>query len=88
MVDVAAAVLLHLGTVTDDGSVDERWLAALPRGRAEIHQATGMLIAQLGVPPAQALSLLRGRAFATGRRIEDVSRDVVARRLDFTEPNS
>jgi hypothetical protein len=51
--------------------------------RAEVHQATGMLSAQLGISVAVALARLRAYAFAEDRRLIDVARDVVARRLRF-----
>ena len=53
--------------------------------RAEIHQATGIVLAQLGVSAPQALARLRGYAFVEQRLLIDVARDVVARRLQFTE---
>lgn len=49
----------------------------------EVHQATGMIIAQLGVSAAVALVRLRAYAYANERRLRDVARDVVARRLRF-----
>jgi hypothetical protein len=49
--------------------------------RAEVHQATGMLSVQLGVSVATALARLRAYAFAADRKLIDVARDVVARRL-------
>lgn len=55
-----------------------------PRSRREIHQATGMILAQAGVSATDALLLLRAHAFAQGRSVRDVARDVVARTLDFT----
>ena len=51
--------------------------------RPEIHQATGMLIVQLGVTAAVALSRLRAHAYAHDRLLHDVAADVVARRLRF-----
>lgn len=54
-------------------------------GRAEIHQATGMVVAQLGVGAADAFARLRAYAFAHDRLLVEVSRDVVARRLDLHE---
>ncbi|NQX26851.1 GAF and ANTAR domain-containing protein [Microbacteriaceae bacterium VKM Ac-2854] len=53
--------------------------------RREVHQATGMILAQLDVTAAEALLRLRAYAFATGRSSTDVARDVVARTLDFRE---
>ncbi|AMM22289.1 transcriptional regulator [Frondihabitans sp. PAMC 28766] len=52
--------------------------------RREVHQATGMVIAQLHVAADDALLVLRGHAFSTGRSVRDIAGDVVARRLDFT----
>ncbi len=52
--------------------------------RREVHQATGMVVAQMGIPPADALLVIRGHAFATGRPVRDVAEDVVGRILDFT----
>jgi GAF domain-containing protein len=49
----------------------------------EVHQATGMVIVQLGVSAAVALVRIRAYAYAHDRRLRDVARDVVARRLRF-----
>ena len=49
--------------------------------RAEVSQAIGMLVAQLEVEPALALILLRAHAYATGRRVTDIARDILDRRL-------
>jgi hypothetical protein len=53
----------------------------------EVHQATGMIIVQLGVSAAVALVRLRAYAYANDRRLRDVAADVVARRLRF-DPDS
>ncbi len=52
--------------------------------RAEIHQATGMVVAQLRISPDDALTLLRAHAFAQNRELHHVALDVVARRIDFS----
>lgn len=49
-----------------------------------VHQASGMVAAQLEVSVTQALIRLRGHAFGEGRPLKDVARDVVERRLRFT----
>jgi hypothetical protein len=49
--------------------------------RAEVSQATGMLVAQLGVDPAEALVRLCAYAYATGRSATNVARDILERRL-------
>ncbi|MDK1475517.1 ANTAR domain-containing protein [Streptomyces sp. 549] len=48
---------------------------------AEVHQATGMLAAQLETGCDHALVRLRGHAFSHDRSLLDVARDVLARRL-------
>ncbi|HEV3173832.1 MAG TPA: ANTAR domain-containing protein [Actinocrinis sp.] len=58
-----------------------------PTYRAEVHQATGMISAQLGVSLAEALVRLRAYAYAEDRLIAEVAADVVARRLRFEDPS-
>lgn len=76
------ATLMFLGVRTDPG--DEAGLDHLAHSRAEIHQATGMVLAQLGVSVADALARMRAYAFAEQRLLGDVAHDVVSRRLRFT----
>jgi GAF domain/ANTAR domain len=57
------------------------WAELYALSRAEVSQATGMLVAQLDVDPAQALVRLRAHAYATGRSATDVARDILDRRL-------
>lgn len=54
--------------------------------RREVHQATGMVAAQLGVDVTDALLVLQAHAFATERTVRDVSNDVIARRIDLARP--
>lgn len=51
--------------------------------RAQIHQATGMIISQVGVRPEDALALLRGQAFANNTTLQDVAQQIVERRINF-----
>jgi hypothetical protein len=53
--------------------------------RAAVHQATGMISVQLAVPVEDALARLRAHAFATGRELDEVAADVLARRLRFDD---
>jgi hypothetical protein len=55
-----------------------------PALRREVHQATGMIQAQLDVSATDAFARLRAYAFTSGRPINDVARDVVDRNLDFS----
>jgi hypothetical protein len=59
-----------------------------PGFRAEIAQAQGMIMIQLGVTITEALVRLRAYAYAEGRPVSDVARDVVARRITFSETAS
>jgi hypothetical protein len=49
--------------------------------RAEVHQATGMLMAQARLDAPSALARLRAYSFRTARTITEVADDVLARRL-------
>ncbi|MFF0376982.1 GAF and ANTAR domain-containing protein [Actinoplanes missouriensis] len=51
--------------------------------RAVVHQATGMISVQAGVPVEDALARLRAHAFAAGLDLDAIAADVVARRLRF-----
>lgn len=53
--------------------------------RREVHQATGMVMAQLDCDASTALLRLRAHAYATGTPLEAVAREVVRRRLDLSE---
>lgn len=57
------------------------WAELNTLSRSEVSQATGMLVAQLEVEPAEALVRLRAHAYATGRSATDVARDILERRL-------
>jgi ANTAR domain len=59
------------------------WAELNALSRTEVSQATGMLVAQLGVEPAEALVRLRAHAYATNRSATDVARDILDRRLNL-----
>ncbi len=54
--------------------------------RAVVHQATGMISAQLECPMGEALVRLRGRAFSREQPIDLVAAEVVTGDLRFDEP--
>lgn len=64
---------------SDPGS--SAWAELNALSRADVSQATGMLVAQLGVEPAEALVRLRAYAYASGRAATDVARDILERTL-------
>jgi hypothetical protein len=82
--DAATELLMHLqAQVPLDGSGLGR-LAVL-EDRAEVHQATGIIAVRAGVGMAEALVRLRARAYATGRPIADLAKEVLDGGLNFTE---
>lgn len=52
-------------------------------GRAELFQAQGMVMVQMGGTISEAMVRMRAHAYAEGCAIGDIARDVVARRLRF-----
>jgi len=52
-----------------------------PLSRREIHQATGMVLVQLGITPTEALMRLRAHAFAHDVSVRQVAHEVVAKTL-------
>ena len=77
------ATLMFLAVRTDPG--DGVWLDHSVHGCAQIHQITGMVLAQLGVSATDALARMWAYAFAEQRSLSDVAHDVVCRRLRFTQ---
>ncbi len=53
--------------------------------RAEVHQASGMLMIQLSVPIEEALARMRAHSFAEGIPLREVARTVVARSLRLSD---
>ena len=52
--------------------------------RRVVHQATGMVCAQLRVNPDDALVVIRAHAFASGRSVVQIAESIVGREIDFT----
>jgi hypothetical protein len=57
-------------------------------GGAELFQAQGMVMVQLGISISDALARMRAHAYAENRPLADVARDIVARRLRFDRNHS
>ncbi|MFK4222431.1 ANTAR domain-containing protein [Streptomyces sp. NPDC019890] len=88
--DIATLILLDAQidvTGAPTGAMLDMRLEDLSAYRAEIDQAAGMLTVQLGVGIEEAFVRLRAYAYAQGRRLAEVSADVVARRIRFS-PNT
>jgi len=84
MADIAAQALLMMQANAPPGALAVE-LEAGSNFQHVVHQATGMVAAQLEVSLAQALIRLRGHAFGHNRPLTDVARDVIARRLRFSD---
>ncbi|MFD8964060.1 GAF and ANTAR domain-containing protein [Streptomyces sp. NPDC059568] len=88
---LALATALTLRFLGGDGVQLESWIDPRPDGelhRAVVHQATGMLSVQLGLPLGQALLRLRAYAYAHDRSIIEAAESIVSRqvRLDHDSP--
>jgi hypothetical protein len=82
---IATHLLLELEASSEPGAFPSR-LTEVVDHRAHVHQATGMISAQLDVDIATALSRLRAFAWSHDRTIDDVANDVVGKILRFHDP--
>ncbi len=55
-----------------------------PFSRRIVHQATGMVLAQLGISADDAVLVIQARAFGTGASMMDVARSILEGDLDFS----
>lgn len=86
-VALAAAVSRHVfrrAIARTDDDVFETDTGLDKHSRRSVHQATGFVIAQIGVSADEAHLLLQAHAFALGRTMREVSDDVLAHILTFT----
>ena len=82
--DIARDAVLYQQYLPGDTSVTE----LIETGGAErivVHQATGMIAAQINDTTSNALARLRAAAFASGRPMHEIARDVVERRVRFDD---
>jgi ANTAR domain/GAF domain len=82
--DIARDAVLYQQYAPGDTSVAEL-LDTGGTDRIVVHQATGMIAAQLNDTTSNALARLRAAAFASGRPMHDIARDVVERRVRFDD---
>ncbi len=61
--------------------VDE--FGGAPAMRREVHQATGVVLVQLGVSATEAFFILRAYAYSNGFTVLSTAQEVLAGRLDF-----
>jgi len=82
MAGVAARAVLAMQADATPGTVASE-LEVSANFRSVVHQASGMVSVQLGVSVGQALARMRAFAFSNNRLVDDVAKDIVARRLHF-----
>lgn len=80
LADLASWMILGVQSGAPPETLHEL-LSSEPPHWAEVHQATGIVAVQLDVGLDEAFVRLRAHAFANGRPLRAVARDVVAHRL-------
>ena len=83
MADVIARAVITMQADALPGELATE-LEPMARLRDVVHQAVGMVSAQMGVGVDEALIRLRSYAFAHDRQLIELTRDVVARRVRFS----
>ncbi len=73
----ATEVILDGGAITADGELDSGIRDSV-RSRAPIHQAQGMVMVDLGISLAEALTRMRARAFARNVTLLELAYEVIA----------
>ncbi len=81
--DVALWALLGSRAGADPDGAEPQRLTDLDRLRAEIHRATGMVMAQLETSAESALATLRAFAYSHAQPFDDVAHQVLTHRLRF-----
>jgi hypothetical protein len=85
--DLAVRTLLDGQDHANPGAAADGFDEAIEHS-AELFQAQGMVMVQLGVSLAEALVRIRAHTYAENRRLNDVAHDIVARRLHFDPDHS
>ena len=85
---VMAGITTTMILLQQSGAPPDQLAAELEAGadlHYVVHQASGMVAAQMGVGVGEALVRLRGHAFGRDRPLVEVAEDVVGRRLRFED---
>jgi hypothetical protein len=82
LVQVTARQVLAQGLQRAESERERGWNPG-QYSRREVHQAAGMVAAQSGTNPADALLLLQAASFSAGRSLQSVSADVLERVIGF-----
>lgn len=82
LAEIAAQAVLLLQAEAAPGELAEE-LERAADFRYVVHQASGMVAAQLGISVSQALVRLRAQAFAEGRPLQHLAQDIVERQVRY-----
>ena len=74
---LATEILIDGDLFSIDGRLD-RDLSTVLDHRAEIYQAQGMVVVDLGVEPAEALARMRAHAFGNGQPLIDLAHTIIS----------
>jgi AmiR/NasT family two-component response regulator len=80
LADAVAAMLITNPAADSQYAVVDRWAA-----RAVVHQATGILMAQLGLGPDDAMAVLRAHAFTAATQLAQVAQNIIDGGLDLSD---
>ncbi|XGX78379.1 hypothetical protein LQK93_01168 [Terrabacter sp. BE26] len=83
LADAAGVVLVQDPKPTVDGS---RGAGGSLKTDLHLHYATGIVVAQLGIGPDEAVGIMRAYAFATRSGMHRVAAAVIAGHLDLSAP--
>jgi hypothetical protein len=82
LADIAAMLVLNQALAAQPAHEGEPESEG-PYSRRDVHQATGMVIAQTKVSADDALLLIRARAFANGRSVREIASQIISRQITF-----
>ncbi|MER7838172.1 GAF and ANTAR domain-containing protein [Streptomyces sp. NPDC096040] len=83
--DAVTLAVIALDQASPDPEGVVAWLTGAESDREEVHQATGMIMMQLGVSAEEALLRLRARAFAQGSTSTEVAQAIINRTMDLRD---
>jgi len=82
---MAKVIGRHLLGAAIESAEEEHGQRTSRLSRRVIHQATGVVLAQLNTSPEDAESLIQAHAFANGRAMAEVATDIIEGRLRFRQ---
>ena len=85
--EMAGVIGRHLLRDAVDRGNDADSPAGSRSSRRVVHQATGMVLAQLEITAEEAMLVIQGHAFSVGEPVTAIASDILERRLRFRKVN-